>query len=29
MPKVVAIDFGYREIKGVNSDGLEINFPAA
>lgn len=24
MPKVVAIDFGYRELKGINSDGLEI-----
>ncbi|ABO49506.1 plasmid segregation actin-type ATPase ParM [Desulforamulus reducens MI-1] len=29
MSKVVAIDFGYREIKGVNSEGLEIKFPTA
>ncbi|RYD01482.1 hypothetical protein N752_29715 [Desulforamulus aquiferis] len=29
MSKVVAIDFGYREIKGVNSEGLEFKFPTA
>lgn len=29
MSKVVSIDFGYREIKGINSEGLEIKFPTA
>lgn len=28
MPKIISIDLGYRNVKGVNSEGTEIMFPS-